>query len=83
MATDAGATSEVLGSVVDARLVPPGDPGALADALRSLVIDPAARETAGRSARRHAEQHLGWEHHLDAWELAARLYPPNRWQGSP
>ena len=43
------------------QLVPPGDPGALHDALRALLADPAARERAGRGARarRRAERFAG------------------------
>ncbi|RKY19719.1 MAG: hypothetical protein DRQ55_10040 [Planctomycetota bacterium] len=71
VATVAGASAEVLGELPEARLVPPGQPEALAAALRPLVTDSAARRQAGHHARAHAERRLGWERHLDAFEQAA------------
>lgn len=41
-------------------LVPEGDAGALADALRSLATDATRREEMGRRARRRAEEELSW-----------------------
>jgi len=41
---------------VDGLLVPPGDPGRLAAAIRRLVEDPALRVRLGAAARRRAEQ---------------------------
>ncbi len=72
VATDAGATGEVLADVAGARLVPASAPERLADALRGLVADGDARRAAGAAARAHAEAHLGWDGHLDALEAAAR-----------
>jgi colanic acid biosynthesis glycosyl transferase WcaI len=37
-------------------VVPPGDAGALTDALRSLVADPAVRAEMGAAGRRFVEQ---------------------------
>jgi len=71
VATDAGANAEVLAGVDAARIVPASDPKALATALDTLLADPAALASAQRSARAHAEKHLGWEHHIDAFEQAA------------
>jgi glycosyltransferase involved in cell wall biosynthesis len=44
-----------------ARLVPPDDPSALADALRELLADPAAREELSRRARAAAEGPYSWQ----------------------
>jgi phosphatidylinositol alpha-mannosyltransferase len=41
------------------RLVPPGDPDALADALRALLSDRPARVAASAAARRRAQE-LAW-----------------------
>jgi colanic acid biosynthesis glycosyl transferase WcaI len=41
------------------RVVPPGDVGALAAALRSLTHDLASRLRMGTAAREHAQRHLG------------------------
>jgi colanic acid/amylovoran biosynthesis glycosyltransferase len=40
-----------------ALLVPERDGPALADALRTLLDDPARREAMGRAGRRHVEEH--------------------------
>lgn len=42
---------------VTGTLVPPGDPDALAAAMRSLVADPALRQRMGLAARRRYEEH--------------------------
>jgi glycosyltransferase involved in cell wall biosynthesis len=43
------------------RLVPPGDPEALAAELRSLLEDPAARRELGAAARATVERAFTWE----------------------
>lgn len=72
VATDAGASGEVLSGVDGAVLVPAGDPVTLANALRPLVADAHARSAAGAAARAHAKHRLSWDGHLDAFEAAAR-----------
>ena len=71
VATEAGASGEVLQDVEGSTLVPVADPHALAAALRPLVMDPALRWSAATQARAHAVHRLGWERHLDAFEQAA------------
>jgi glycosyltransferase involved in cell wall biosynthesis len=44
-----------------ARLVPPEDPGALAEALRELLDDPAARERIAAAAAREAATTYSWD----------------------
>jgi glycosyltransferase involved in cell wall biosynthesis len=44
-----------------ARLVPPGDPAALADALNQLIGDPAERERLGAAAARAAADEYSWD----------------------
>lgn len=70
IATDAGASAEVLADVDGARLVPPVDPPALAAALEGLLTDGAERERVAAAARAHAERRLDWALHLDAFEDA-------------
>jgi phosphatidylinositol alpha-mannosyltransferase len=48
-------------------LVPPGDPGALAEAVTELLADEPARERQGRSARELAQERYDWD------DLARRL----------
>jgi glycosyltransferase involved in cell wall biosynthesis len=54
-----------------ARLVPPGDTGALAGALRELVDDPAAREELAAAARAAAAGPYSWD---EAARLTLALY---------
>jgi glycosyltransferase involved in cell wall biosynthesis len=44
-----------------ARLVPPGDPAALAEALRELIADPPARERLATAAREAAVGPYSWD----------------------
>jgi glycosyltransferase involved in cell wall biosynthesis len=43
------------------RLVPPGDPEALAKELRTLLDDPRYRKEVGAAARANVEQNFTWE----------------------
>ena len=43
------------------RLVPPGEPAALADIVAELLADESAREELGRSARRIARERYSWD----------------------
>jgi glycosyltransferase involved in cell wall biosynthesis len=54
IATDAGGVSEIIESGVHGILVPPGDAGALADALGALAADPALRSRLAAAGRAHA-----------------------------
>jgi len=71
VATDAGATAELVAGVEGCALVPPGDPAALASELQRLLADPARRARAAAAARRHAEATLAWDGHVQAVEEAA------------
>jgi glycosyltransferase involved in cell wall biosynthesis len=56
VATRVGGMPEVLTDGLDARLVDPGDPSALAAALASLAGDERARRRLGSNARSRAAQ---------------------------
>lgn len=56
------------GAAPAGRLVPPNRPDALADALRSLLTDPAARARRGRAARKRSRSFPTWD------AAAARLH---------
>jgi glycosyltransferase involved in cell wall biosynthesis len=51
VATSVGGIPQILEDGVDALLVPPGDPGALAEAMTRLALDSELREGLGRRAK--------------------------------
>jgi glycosyltransferase involved in cell wall biosynthesis len=56
VSTDVGGIPYLLEHETDALLVPPGDGGAMASAVRRLIADPALAERLSRNARAKAEQ---------------------------
>jgi L-malate glycosyltransferase len=50
------------------RKVPPGDPAALADALRELLGDPALRRSSGQRNRAEVEARYAWSRVVDRLE---------------
>ncbi len=66
VATDVGGIPEVVDPGVDALLVPPERPDALADALGTLAADAPLRERLAAAARNRAEK-------FDATEIADRI----------
>jgi glycosyltransferase involved in cell wall biosynthesis len=59
--TDAGGSPELIEDGVSGRIVPPGDPRALAGALDTLLADPEMRSTMGRSAIERIRGHFSPE----------------------
>lgn len=53
VASDVGGVREAVSPGDSARLVPPRDPGAIADELEALVRDPSARAALGAAGRAH------------------------------
>ncbi len=81
VATRVGAVGAVLDGGVRGRLVPPGDPDALAGAIADLAADPLARATlrqrgldyaAAHTAEAQAERLVGW---------MRRTFPDLPWPG--
>lgn len=58
VATPVGAVEDILRDGHTGLLVPPGDPGALAEALRKLVQDPQLRRKLGQAAQDYHRRHL-------------------------
>jgi glycosyltransferase involved in cell wall biosynthesis len=56
VASDVGGLRDIIEPGVTGLTVPPGDPGALAAALESLLNDPQARQRMGEAGREHARQ---------------------------
>jgi glycosyltransferase involved in cell wall biosynthesis len=62
VASEVGGLRGVLGGGSHGRLVPPGDPAALASQLALLAADPGLRARLGRAARGHVVAYHGWDH---------------------
>jgi len=79
LASDIPGYRDVLRDGQDGLLVPPGDALALAEALRTLALDPPLRARMARAARERAER-FAWPHVaaevLDCYEQALRVGSP-------
>lgn len=64
VATNVGGMPDTVASDAG-RLVPPGNPAALADAVADLLADSDWWPDLGAAGRRHVEQHFGERHLLD------------------
>ena len=71
VASRVGGIPEVLREDVDALLVPPDDPHALAAAVTRLLDDPALSERLVTSGRRRVLATFGPEQALEAWKFVA------------
>jgi sugar transferase (PEP-CTERM/EpsH1 system associated) len=58
VATRVGGNAQVVTDGETGRLVPPSDPGALAEALIDVLTDRPRQSAMGRAARRRAEEHF-------------------------
>ena len=68
VATTAGGTPEAITDGETGLLVPPGDPGALADAVRRLAVDDALRLRLGLAAARVARERFDVGSYIDRLE---------------
>ncbi len=79
LASDIPGYRDVVRDGLDGRLLPAGDPLALAEALRELALDPAKRARMARAARERAER-FAWPHVaaevLDCYEQALAVGEP-------
>lgn len=71
VATSAAAIPELIADNVTGRLVAPGDPRALADALVRMIEDPALRQRLGMAGEARVRRDFPLERGIDA--IAARL----------
>ena len=58
---DDSGCGEVVRAAAGGRLVPYGDPAALAVALQALLDDPAERRRCAVSGKKYVAEHLSWE----------------------
>jgi glycosyltransferase involved in cell wall biosynthesis len=72
VASSVGGIPGTVESELEALLTPPGDPHAIADALRQLLLDPAQRARLGAAAHRKAESTFRIELMADAYEALYR-----------
>lgn len=65
VATDVGGTGELVRDGISGRLVPPGDPAALAEAVEDVLSDPEKRKRFVAGARQTLESEFNTEMMLD------------------
>jgi glycosyltransferase involved in cell wall biosynthesis len=75
--THVGGVPDVVGPA-EAMLVPPEDPRALAEAIRSVVQDPVAAARRAAAAAHRLHQNLGMERWIDAHDRVYDLIVSNR-----
>jgi glycosyltransferase involved in cell wall biosynthesis len=78
VASDAGGLPEVVENGVTGLVVPRGDSGALAQAIGSLLADPARRQQMGKAGRARALRLFDWDRSAEQFEelyreVAARM----------
>ncbi len=79
VATRVGAVGEVVEDGVTGRLVEPGDPKALAQALDAMLgCDPRTLDAMGRAARQRAEERFSQRRMVEAFEGGYALGPRTR-----
>jgi starch synthase len=61
VATSAGAFPEVVADGLTGVLVPPADPDALAEAIRTLLEDPELSRRMGEAGRRRVARRFTWQ----------------------
>ena len=80
--TTVGGIPDLVEHGVNGLLVPPGDPAALAGAIRTLAGDPHRRMEIGRRNRLKAESLLDWDRitarYLTVYRGVQRLHPSRR-----
>ena len=69
VAADAGGAQELIEDRVTGRLTPPGDAGALGDAIRSLLADPGATRALADRGAAEARRHFSLDAVLPQWEM--------------
>lgn len=71
ISTRVGGTPEIIEDQKNGLLVQPGDPEALAGAIKDLIENPQKRAVLGKTGAEHIRNHLTWD---DACEKFEQLY---------
>ena len=74
VASDVGGLPEIISDGVTGRLVPPDDPGAVADAVAGLLDDPALADGMGRAGRDDAMRRFSTEAYRDRMRAVLNRY---------
>lgn len=78
--SNVGGIPFVIRPKIEGLLVPPGEPKALADACRSILLNPGLAENMGTQGRRIAEERWEWSKRLvpiiDVLDGALKEWPP-------
>ncbi|MGW4689934.1 glycosyltransferase [Streptomyces sp. NPDC004244] len=72
VASAVGGQLDTVSDPLTGRLVPPGDPGALATTVAALLADPALRAACGAAGRQRVLGHYSWAHVAAATETVYR-----------
>jgi len=70
VASRVGGLPSAIEDGVTGRLVPPGDPAALAQAIQDLLANPLAARAMGEAARTRTIHEHGWPHVVERFEAA-------------
>ena len=68
VASGVGGVGELIEEGQTGMLVPPDDPGRLADRLSALMAEPALGARLGTAARAHAQAHYSFDRMVEAFE---------------
>lgn len=80
--SDAGGLPEVVTAGVTGLVVPRDDPGAAAESLYRLVLDPALRRSMGAAGRQHVLDNYTWSASVDRMEDVYRSVLASRASGA-
>jgi glycosyltransferase involved in cell wall biosynthesis len=75
VATDVAGIRDVVKNGETGLLVPPGDPPALASAIRRVVEDPSLRESLVEEGSRYVRERFSWESVLARYRALLRIGP--------
>lgn len=83
VAANTGPVAATLADGKEGLLFPVGDADGLADALRSMALDPEQRRKFGRAARRRMEEEFTWNHNAArVFDLLQQVYAGAKGSGA-